>query len=221
MDNKSVNVKVNDSLLEKVSDCKLPGVNFDCNLKWNVHITEVVSSVYGKLSALKKLKNFIPFTLRKQMAQFLLLSKIDFNDFIYSPLPKSDINKLCRLQRVIASFVCNKYVTKSEIIKLKWLPIEERRDFKILKMIHKAIHNPAWPAINKITTQCSSRITRSADDIRILPSKINGTFQDQAAKLFNKLPSGIRNESNYNSFRMKVKSILFDQAMAKSFSNES
>ena len=168
-DNKSVNVKVNDSLLEKVSDCKLLGVNFDCNLKWNVHITEVVSSVYGKLSALKKLKNFIPFTLRKQMTQCLLLSKIDFNDFIYSLLPKSDINKLCHLQCAIASFVCNKYATKSEIIKLKWLPIEQRRDFNILKMIHKAIHNPDWPAINKITTQCSSRITRSADDIRILP----------------------------------------------------
>ena len=124
------------------------------------------------------------------------------------------------LQRAIASFVCNKYATKSEIIKLKWLPIEERRDFNMLKMIHKAIHNPNWPVINKITTQCSSRKTRSADDIRILPSKINGTFQDQAAKLFNELPSGIRNENNYNLFRTKVKAILFDQAMAKSFFNE-
>ena len=57
------------------------------------------------------------------------------------------------------------------------------------------------------------------NNIRILPSKINGTFQDQAAKLFNELPSGIRNEKKYNLFRTKVKAILFDQAMAKSFLN--
>ena len=59
----------------------------------------------------------------------------------------------------------------------------------MLKMIHKAKHNPNWPVINKITSQCSPRKIRSADDISILTLKTNGSFQDQAEKLFNESPS--------------------------------
>ena len=62
------------------------------------HIKSVVFTCYGKLSALQELKKFIPFSTRKMLADSVLLSKIDSNDYVYSPLKQCQLEKLHRLQ---------------------------------------------------------------------------------------------------------------------------
>ena len=44
-----------------------------------------------------------------------------------------------------------KYVNDvSDIIKLGWLPVEQRREYQILKLTFKAIHFKQWPAYLKL-----------------------------------------------------------------------
>ena len=45
------------------------GIYLDKQLDWENHIKSVVSSDYGKLSALQKMKNFIPFSTCKMLAE--------------------------------------------------------------------------------------------------------------------------------------------------------
>ena len=49
-------VKVNDRSLEVVSSAKILGLNISDDLKWNVHITELVKKASSRLLSLKQLK---------------------------------------------------------------------------------------------------------------------------------------------------------------------
>ena len=49
-----------------------------------------IHSCYGCLSVLRKLKNLAPFKVRKQLAETLILSKIDYNDTVSNPIPIFD-----------------------------------------------------------------------------------------------------------------------------------
>ena len=123
------------------------GIHFDEHLTWNKHIKRIISSCHYTLSTLRKLRNFTTFKLRKQLAESLVLSKINFNDFVYHPITKEQTKNLQRVQLAAASFVYIKYVNMYDIINLKWLPIEKQRTFSLLKLIHKSINDASFPAI--------------------------------------------------------------------------
>ena len=146
------------------------------------------------------------------LAQSLILPKIDFNDYVYSPLTQCQLKKLQRLRKATASFVIKRYAHTEDILKIGWLPIAERREFNILKLAFKAINDRNWPEMNKLDIQTCSRTLRSSSEIRIRPSMIRNTFQDAAASSFNALPSDIKQQSNFNKFCADVKTFLMKKA---------
>ena len=159
-----------EKLLDLESNPRLLGIYSDRHLDWSNHLQEIISSCYGKLSVLKKLKNCTAFKLRKQLAECLILSKIDFNDHVYSPLTSAQVNKLQRLQKAAARFVFGKYVSTKDILKLSWLPVEERRVFSCMKLAYKAIHFENWPTINQIEIRTTARILWSSIDLKLMSS---------------------------------------------------
>ena len=218
LNNVECHVTFGDRTLDKVSHTKLLGITFDQHLQWNDHIKKTISSVYGKLAVIRKLKHFVDFKTRKMIAQSLLLSHIDFGDMIYAPLTKQNEAKLHRLQLAIASFVIGKYASIHDILKLNWLPVRERRCFNYLKCTHKAIHDPTWPNINKLEVRTHQRSLRNNNTIEIKHSNIKGTFQQQSSHIFNSLPQSIRNTVSFNEFCNKSRRYLMDSATARSLS---
>ena len=86
-----------------------------------------------------------PFPLRKQLAESLILSEIGYGDQEYTPLTMMLQQLLRRVQYAAASFVTGHYVKSTkDILKLGWLPIEQRRDFNSLKQIFKALYSYTW-----------------------------------------------------------------------------
>ena len=95
----SVDISCNGESLERVTCTKLLGVHMHEHLTWNNHIIELVTSSYGALAVLKKLRNLAPFRVKKQMVESLILSKLDYASTVFYPLP------LCqqkRLQRALS-----------------------------------------------------------------------------------------------------------------------
>jgi hypothetical protein len=135
---------VDGKLLERLRVTKLLGLHITENLTWNDHISKQLSSIcYGTLVTLRKIKNFTPFYLRKKLAEQLILSKMDYGDLIFNPLPDYLLSsRQQKIQFSAASFVTGKYVNSAEtLLKLNWLPMRERRDFNLLKATHKAIYS--------------------------------------------------------------------------------
>ena len=60
------------------------------HLTWNIHINELVTSCYGALAVLNKLRNLAPLRVKKQLLESLILSKSDYAIAIESTeaLPK-------------------------------------------------------------------------------------------------------------------------------------
>ena len=118
-------------------------------------------------------------------------------------LPFTTILTVRRLQPVqfaAASFVLGHYVKnlRDVVSKIGWLPINERRDLNLLKSCFKALHNDeTWPDYLKIIKQECPKELRSSNSIRLVVPTENGTFQDNASKLFNNLPETIKKWKDY------------------------
>ena len=59
----------------------------------------------------------------------IVLSKLDYNDVVCSPVPDYLLKRLQRMQLAVAGFVLRKYASISDIPSLGWLPVVERRDY--------------------------------------------------------------------------------------------
>ena len=87
LDEYDPNIKVSGYKLERIKSCKLPGVHINEHLKWDDHTKHTVSGCYATLSTLRKLSYLAKYELRKQLAETLILSKLDYADLVFYPLP--------------------------------------------------------------------------------------------------------------------------------------
>ena len=102
------------------------------------HITDLTSSCYGVLAVLRKLKRFTPFRIRKQLAEALVLSKLEYCNVLYNALPTYLIKRLQRVENVAAGFVQGRYANTENVLDIKWLPLKERIELSIAKFTFKS-----------------------------------------------------------------------------------
>ena len=181
------------------------------HFKWDDHIKHTVSGCYATLSILRKLKYLAKYELRKQLAETLILSKLDYANLVFYPLlVKFLLRCLQRVQFAAASFVLGHYVKDFwDVLEIGWRPINERRDLNLLKSCFKALHNTeTWPDYCEIIKQECSKELRSSNSIRLVVLMENSTFQDNASKLFNNLPETIRNCKDYRTFSRLSRNFL-------------
>ena len=81
-----IHLSLGDKPLERVHSIKVLGVHMTDTLKWDDHIKHLASSCYGVLAALRKIKNFTNYHLRKHLVECLVLSRLDFSDIIFYPI---------------------------------------------------------------------------------------------------------------------------------------
>ena len=138
----------------------------------------------------------------KQLAETLILSKLDYADLVFYPLPQFLLRHLQQVQFAAASFVLRHYVKNfHDVLKIRWLPVNERRDLNLLKSCFNALHNAETSPdyLKTIKRECPKEL-HSSNSIRLVVPTKNGTFQDNVSKLFNNLPQTIRNCKDYRTF---------------------
>ena len=147
----------------------------------------------------------------KHLVESLVLSKLDYCDTVYYPLPEFQLKRLQPVQLVAASFVLNRYANDiNDIVKIGWSPVRQRRD-----LVHHAFYSPIWPSYVPLDTVKHLRSLWSGAATRLTIPMERGTFQDSAAKLFNVLPANIRNCSDFKVYCREVNAYLLN----KTFSN--
>ena len=96
-------------MLERVTTTRLLGTELQQNLDWNSDTNTKISSCYATLSVFfRKLKNLTPFQVRKQLAESLILSKLDYNDTVTFPIHDYLVKRIQRVQLAAAGFVIGK-----------------------------------------------------------------------------------------------------------------
>ena len=109
------------------------------------------------------------------------------------PLPATQLKKLQRVQNASASFVTNKYCCIGDVLSLGGLPIHERTEFELMRFAHKSIWDHSWPQYLRLELRTNNRSLRSSKAPLLTVPLETGTFQDCCAKIFNELPTQLRN----------------------------
>ena len=197
--------------IEQKDVVKLLGINFDKNLTWCDHINQIIKSSHATIRALRNFQRFTPYSVRKSLAEALVLSKINYSNVVFGQLPDYLLNRLQRIQNIAAGYVLNRYAKPEDVVNLHWLPIKENIDFNVCKLVHKALNDEAWPSYLDITKVPKSREMRSNDDGVKIAHGLPKTFQDQA-KVFNLLPKCTRELKEHKRFIKESKSFFKNKA---------
>ena len=136
----------------------------------------IITIIIIIIQIIRKLKNFAGYRLRKHLVESLVLSKLDFCETVYYPLPEFQLKHL-RVQLVAASFVPSRNVNDiNDIVNIVWLPVRQWRDFHVLKLVHKALHSSSWPSYVPLDTVKHLRSLRSEAATRLIIPTERGTF---------------------------------------------
>ena len=99
---------------------------------------------------------------------------------------------------------------------LHWLPVQRRIDFKITTVVFKAIHGQSPAYINYMLKLCKpARDLRSCTTKTLAVPKCrtktygDRSFVNSAPKLWNALPSEVRNAASLSNFKKVLKTHLF------------
>ena len=127
--------------MERVPAFKLLGVTFTEDLTWNNHIKKASGKAYATLKSLALLKRYLPYKIRKQLAETLVLSKLNYGNAIFKNAPSYLFSQLQKVQNSAASFVRKSYSRSQNVINLKWLPMKESSEFSMAKLAWKSIND--------------------------------------------------------------------------------
>ncbi|KAG7304918.1 hypothetical protein JYU34_010320 [Plutella xylostella] len=128
------------------------GLIIDDHLSWVPQIDNVSRRIYASMHSLIRLKNFLPFKTKLSLATSLLLPILDYADVCYLDVTEALLNKLERLQNTCIRFIfgLRKYDHVSSYrAKLKWLPIRDRRNVRILCLLFSVLFEPNSPSYLK------------------------------------------------------------------------
>ena len=214
--NLTFNFKHQGQPIERVTCYKLLGVQLDQHLNWENQIKKICSCVYSRLYVLCYLRRTASFHLRKQLAESLLLSRLHYCISLFWNLPLSQIRKLDRLKRRIASFVTLKFSSTEDVIALGWLPMKKEIEYSIMRLAHKSMHEQNFPSyLRGFETQpTASRSTRNRQELKLVTKTSEKLFVGKASRLLNELPLSIREECDHKRFCGLLRRYLLDESLA-------
>ena len=110
------------------------------------------------------------------------------------------------------------------LCELHWLPIAQRLEFKVLTLMHSAVHTSTPRYLSdRVSMYAPSRSLRSGTQSLAVVPRINlehygrRAFSCAGPSMWNALPLDIRTQQDPDRFRKDLKTHLFNVAFFKSF----
>ncbi|XP_048253200.1 uncharacterized protein LOC125381061 [Haliotis rufescens] len=144
-----------------------------------------------------------------------------FDQILYG-IQQQHLDRLQRVQNTAARLITRKSMREhfTPILKeLHWLPVRLRIVFKLIMFVYKSIHglSPVYLQEHTALYQPGPKL-RSTNKLQLaVPPTSRTTYGDRTfrkagATLWNALPIDVRGSEDVNTFRSKLKTILFKRA---------
>ena len=206
-----VSVKLGNATINPSDTARNIGAIFDNSMTMSDHISSMCKSSWFQLNRIGKIRKYLTSDSAKTLVHAFVASRLDsFNSLLYG-VPKYEIKKLQRIQNSAARLIsgCRKYDHITPIlIKLHWLPIEYRIEYKILVLTYKAIKKTAPQYIidlvheRKYSLEIPMTITKCGER----------SISYASPYLWNRLPDKCKKASSLSSFKGLIKTHLFKLA---------
>ena len=134
--NLKLNLFINGTKIEQVTEFNFLGLMFDENLSWNSHVQKISGKISVVNGILSRLKRFVPCGILKIIYNALIQPHLNYGILLWGRNSK----RIHKLQKwAVRSITCSKYNAHSEplFIKLKLLKIHDIYRLNLLKFYYK------------------------------------------------------------------------------------
>jgi hypothetical protein len=202
------------------------GVIFDSKLSFIDHFNSIVKTCNFHMRRLSSIIKYLDKASATTLMHAFITSRIDYCNSLFINLPNKYLKRLQTLLNRAARLIFNLPPftrTSSYLYELHWLPIKARLEFKVCLLVYKALssNQPAYirELLTSYTPQCNM-ILRAADNPHLLVvprldkrSKFASRALSYAGpKLFNQLPSKVKDATTTDTFKKLLKTHLFTKA---------
>ena len=218
-----ISLTLGDSRIDKVHSVKSIGAYLDVFMDMDKQIAATCKASWFYLHKIGKIRKFLTEDQAKTVIHAHVTSRLDCNNSLLAGTLKKQTRRLQLVQnaaaRLIKGLRKRDHITPA-LYELHWLPIEQRINFKILMMTHKALHHKAPEYLRELlTVYTQSRTLRSASDCMLVP--VDSSNYDETEKrafgmcapiLWNALPRQIRTKDTSQAFKTALKTHMYSMA---------
>ena len=152
----------------------------------------------------------------------LVTSRLDYGNALLSGASNGTISRLQRVQNTAARLItrakkCD-HITPV-LIRLHWLPVAYRVQYKLLLYTYKALHGLAPPYLQELVSPYQPTRTLRSDSAGLfcVPRTRSETYGNKrfdvtAATLWNAIPKDLKCASSLSCFKKGLKTYLFRKA---------
>ena len=170
-----------------------------------------VSHCYKLLVDVRKNRHLLRTENIETIVHSIIGSRLDYCNSLFYGIDKKILNKLQKLQNAAARIISKRKKRESVrdvLVKLHWLPVENRIVFKILVLTFKIVHCLAPESIcSLLSYRCQESLTFNI--IYLNSSFGRQSFSYAAPRFWNALPQEIKFSNTLDTFKRKTKTYLF------------
>ena len=220
-----ISLDMGDVSVEQAQKARNLGVMFDSVIGMRPQITNICKCANYYLRCIGSIRKYLTDDSAAQLIHSFVSSRLDYCNSLLAGLPDVEYAKLQKVHNTAARIVTRTlkfdHITPL-LVKLHWLPIPLRIEYKILLLVFKATHDMAHVYLQELVPSYKpGRNLRSAYKGQLLEPRINlKTYGERAfsavgPKLWNRLPSDVSLLNDIDSFKRALKTHLFKMFIDK------
>ena len=153
---KTKTLDVDNTKIDLADKIKYLGVLLEWKLNLKQHITSKYQTAMLNIQGIKNIRHLLTQETTEILFLGTVMSHLDYCSDILVGLPDVDISKMQCIQNIAAKMVVLNDVamkdsnSRSILVKLHWLPICRRIEYKILTQVHKCLSSGVPEYLNKL-----------------------------------------------------------------------
>jgi hypothetical protein len=212
-----VNITVGDQQVISQTSVRDLGVIVDSALKMDKHISNVCRQAFLQIRLISRQYRVMNSKIRLIAVQALVIPHIDFSLSVVAGAAKKNLQKIQRILRTSMRLVyglSRRDSVTPQLMQHGWLPVTCRIQFRLLCIVYLVLHNRAPVYLSDLVTLYNpTRGLRSSNhpllDVPRSSTKAGErAFSSLAPRLWNRLPTPIREATSYGRFRHDLKNHL-------------
>ena len=214
-------VTVGDTEILPSQSARNIGLYIDPALKMQHQVTNITRTCYFELRKIAKIRKFLSESAAIKLCHAFVTSRLDnLNSLLYK-IPDYSLKKLQLVQnctaRLILKLKKHDHITPA-LVKLHWLQIPERIEYKILLLVFKALSSKGPRYLTEMFVPYKpSRTLRSSSQYLLTERRCEMRYGERALAscgpfLWNKIPIHVRESESVAIFKSRLKTFLFKRS---------
>ena len=205
----TLDLSINDTSIDQVSEHKLLGIIIDDKLQWQPHIDHLCKILSKNLYLLSKLQSVITLDARKLFYNAHIKPHLDYASIIWDGISENLFKRLNSMHRRTAKLIQPEktMTTDEKLSSAGMLSLKDLLKCNKLIFIYKILNHKAPSYLQNMFTHSHSYYTSYKQNLILPKPRIDiykTSLSYSGAALWNSLPICVRTQNNLKSFKINL-----------------